>query len=559
MTFWNSVKMAFKSLWASKMRSFLTMLGVIIGVTTVALLTTVSNGATQTIMDSLSKESKLVTMLTQNVDKPLTQTKLDGIVESLREQDSTGEFKITSVAQNNVVIDKGAHKVDLSVTMGNVTTAYRMRVAGTVRGIDSEFLNVRNIEVLGDFCQNSDECVVDREFIDAYLDGKTSEEVIGKTTYLGGKIESYNYTFSSSESDDIDEFYNAIVRMCTIYNVSAPETPSIENGKIVLESGKYVYRDSIDPIEYYDTESLIEEVHKQLKEIEESTDVNIKHDFADDYTIDITETFIGGKTYKIVGVLVEEDASLMGSGSSMGDVGSIGSGALSALAEYSKTKKGNAYVTLTDENAFLFKGVIVDGSGNVTKLDGAENLSQVSLNGAYFLFENEDEIDASVVNISMAMMNLGYEIFKDVYIIPMNTVSQIMGMTMDILTVMLTVIAAISLIVGGVGIMNIMLVAVSERTREIGVRKAIGAKRSSILLQFLIEALLVSLIGGALGLLISFIGSIIIGSVMGISLAMPLWVIIMSLGFCLIIGVAFGMYPAVKASRLQPIDALHQD
>lgn len=559
MAFWNSVKMAFKSLWASKMRTFLTMLGVIIGVTTVALLTTVSNGATKTIMDSLSKESKLVTMLTQNVDKPLTQTKLDGIVDSLKEQESTGEFTITSVAQNDVVVDKASHKVDLSVTMNNITTAYRMRVTGTIRGVDSEFLNVRNIEVLGEFCQNSDECVVDHEFIEAYMDGIDSEEAIGKTTYLGGKLKSYNYTFTSSQLEDINQFYNAIVRMCTIYNVGYPETPTIENGKIVLKTGKYEYKDSIDPIEYYDTESLIEEVHKQLKEIEESTNTSIKHDFADDYTIDVAETFEGGKQYKIVGVLVEEDASLMGSGSSMGDVGSIGSGALSALAEYSKTKKGNAYVTLTDDNAFLFKGVVEDGSGNITKLDSAENLTQVALNGAYFLFENEEEIDASVVNISMAMMNLGYEIFKDVYIIPMNTVSQIMGMTMDILTVMLTVIAAISLIVGGIGIMNIMLVAVSERTREIGIRKAIGAKRSSILLQFLIEALLVSLIGGLLGLLISFVGSLIVGSVMGITLTMPLWVIIMSLGFCLIIGVAFGMYPAVKASRLQPIDALHQD
>ena len=130
---------------------------------------------------------------------------------------------------------------------------------------------------------------------------------------------------------------------------------------------------------------------------------------------------------------------------------------------------------------------------------------------------------------------------------------------MNVLTIMLTVISSISLIVGGIGIMNIMLVAVSERTREIGIRKAIGAKRSSILTQFLVEALVVSLLGGAIGLTISWIGSLIIGALMGIALPMPFWVIAMSLGFCVVIGVAFGMYPAIKASRLEPIEALRHD
>ena len=135
----------------------------------------------------------------------------------------------------------------------------------------------------------------------------------------------------------------------------------------------------------------------------------------------------------------------------------------------------------------------------------------------------------------------------------------IINTSMNVLTIMLTVISSISLIVGGIGIMNIMLVAVSERTREIGIRKAIGAKRSSILTQFLVEALVVSLLGGAIGLTLSWIGSLIIGALMGIALPMPFWVIAMSLGFCVVIGVAFGMYPAIKASRLQPIDALRHD
>ena len=107
--------------------------------------------------------------------------------------------------------------------------------------------------------------------------------------------------------------------------------------------------------------------------------------------------------------------------------------------------------------------------------------------------------------------------------------------------------------------MNIMLVAVTERTREIGIRKAIGAKKSSILVQFLIEALMLSIVGGAIGLVISAIASAIIGSVMGVSMAMPFWVIAMSIGFCTAIGLIFGMFPAVKASNMQPIDALRRE
>ena len=107
--------------------------------------------------------------------------------------------------------------------------------------------------------------------------------------------------------------------------------------------------------------------------------------------------------------------------------------------------------------------------------------------------------------------------------------------------------------------MNIMLVAVSERTREIGVRKAIGAKKSSILSQFLVEALTLSLFGGLIGLGISFVGTIIIGYVMDITLVMPAWVILMSFGFCTAIGLIFGMFPAIKASNMEPIDALKRD
>ena len=131
--------------------------------------------------------------------------------------------------------------------------------------------------------------------------------------------------------------------------------------------------------------------------------------------------------------------------------------------------------------------------------------------------------------------------------------------TTETLTLMLGGIAAISLLVGGIGIMNIMLVSVSERTREIGIRKAIGAARGNILMQFLIEALVVSLMGGVLGLGLSVLAVDFLGPVLDMTLEIPADVAWLAIAFSVAIGVVFGMYPAGKASKLKPIDALHYE
>ncbi|MDD3839319.1 MAG: ABC transporter permease [Clostridia bacterium] len=131
--------------------------------------------------------------------------------------------------------------------------------------------------------------------------------------------------------------------------------------------------------------------------------------------------------------------------------------------------------------------------------------------------------------------------------------------TTQTLTLMLGGIAAISLLVGGIGIMNIMLVSVSERTREIGIRKAIGAARENILSQFLIEALVISLMGGCLGLLIAWTLMVILSKIMGMTLVMSTSTALLAVCFSLMIGVVFGLYPANKASKLKPIDALRYE
>jgi putative ABC transport system permease protein len=126
----------------------------------------------------------------------------------------------------------------------------------------------------------------------------------------------------------------------------------------------------------------------------------------------------------------------------------------------------------------------------------------------------------------------------------------------DTLGLLLTGIAGISLVVGGIGIMNIMLVSVRERTREIGVRRAIGAKQSNILTQFLIEAIVLSLAGGVVGLILGEIAAFFLAIIGDWVFSIQLETILLALGFSLVVGVVFGVWPARTAAKLEPIDAL---
>ena len=140
--------------------------------------------------------------------------------------------------------------------------------------------------------------------------------------------------------------------------------------------------------------------------------------------------------------------------------------------------------------------------------------------------------------------------------------TEVMDMINEItgtMTTALVFIAGISLLVGGIGIMNIMLVSVTERTREIGIRKSLGARRFDILSQFVVEAATSSAIGGVLGIIIGIIGALIVGNVMDITAVPTLSAVLISFGVSALIGVAFGYFPANKASKLNPIDALRYD
>lgn len=141
----------------------------------------------------------------------------------------------------------------------------------------------------------------------------------------------------------------------------------------------------------------------------------------------------------------------------------------------------------------------------------------------------------------------------------MESMTESMSDMIGTVSIAISFIAGISLLVGGIGVMNIMLVSITERTREIGTRKALGAKNSSIRFQFIIESMILCLIGGILGILAGFLLGAIAASILGYSAAVPVAAIIVAVGFSMVIGIFFGYYPANKAARMDPIEALRYE
>ena len=170
-----------------------------------------------------------------------------------------------------------------------------------------------------------------------------------------------------------------------------------------------------------------------------------------------------------------------------------------------------------------------------------------------------DRLQSDIENLLRVRHGIKDTNLDDFNIQNMKSIMETMEQTTGTLTLFLGAVAAISLVVGGIGIMNIMLVSVTERTREIGIRKALGATYFVIVTQFLIEAVVISLMGGLIGIALGIGASKLIGLASGMSTVISVPTIILSFAFSMAIGLVFGIYPARKAAKLNPIDALHYE
>lgn len=222
---------------------------------------------------------------------------------------------------------------------------------------------------------------------------------------------------------------------------------------------------------------------------------------------------IGEKIYTVIGVLEEQGSSLVGSDDSK------------IFIPYTTAAR---ITGSSDVSAFYIRASSTDNVAAAMNAVSSYLLSVTRDEDAYTVSNQSDILDT--------MDNVD------------NTMALLLGG-----------IAAISLVVGGIGIMNIMLVSVTERTKEIGIRKAVGAKRRHILFQFLCESCVLSILGGLIGIPMSVIGVSIYNVVSESAVGMNWAVGMAAIVFCAVIGILFGSYPAAKASRLQPIQALHAE
>ena len=170
-----------------------------------------------------------------------------------------------------------------------------------------------------------------------------------------------------------------------------------------------------------------------------------------------------------------------------------------------------------------------------------------------------DRVQADIENILRVRHGIKNPDLDDFNVNNMASIMKAVEENTATMTLFLGAVAAISLLVGGIGIMNIMLVSVTERTREIGVRKALGATYRTIITQFLIEAIVISLVGGAIGIVVGIGASQLIATVAKLKTVVTTGPILLSFGFSMSIGLVFGLYPARKAAKLNPIDALYYE
>ena len=187
-----------------------------------------------------------------------------------------------------------------------------------------------------------------------------------------------------------------------------------------------------------------------------------------------------------------------------------------------------------------------------------------NLNVGTLLVSMDDNADAERVKADLTRLlrerrKLAESDENNFNVLDTKQLAETLSSTTQVMTMLLGAVAAVSLLVGGIGIMNIMLVSVTERTREIGIRLAIGALGHEVLLQFLIEAVVLAALGGLIGIVIATAASVVLTGVMGVPYAFDVGINLLSFGFAAVIGIVFGYFPARRAARLDPIEALRHE
>lgn len=251
------------------------------------------------------------------------------------------------------------------------------------------------------------------------------------------------------------------------------------------------------------------------------------------------------KLRKVAVIGPEVKAELFGENTAVGEEIKIGDATYTIVGEFAEK-------SLEFDDRIL---VPLKTATNV--LIGSKDFSQMSVK-----VSSEELIDQAAKKIEDELLDFYRITDPDDAPFSIITSAELLSLVGDItgiFTTLLTSIASISLLVGGIGIMNIMLVSVTERTREIGLRKAVGAKESAIMVQFLAEALLLTVIGGILGIILGLAFALLVSELGGIPALFTVESIVLATSVSAIIGVTFGFYPAYRAAKLNPIDALRYE
>lgn len=431
MLIWENSKLAFKALFSNKMRSLLTMLGIIIGIGSVIAIMTVSSSLTTSITDTFAD------MGANNVTV--------GLQKQSEEEETRRNGLKFGASQRSAAMDEEDRITE--------------EMLQTVKKEYAEEVN----------------CI-------------SLEESVGSGTVRQGE-ESANIRLTGINKD----YFNA--------------------NSLTLLAGRYLTEKDVSG-----SKRVIMVSNKVVENIFGGDN---QAALAQSIQVVINNTFY---RFYIVGVYEYEEDSA------------------SFSTEDSESVTTAAYIPITTGKEMLHTD------------EGYENFTIVTNSGIEDVSAFAEEVET--------YMNQKYYAANDKYEIHTTTMSSItssMNSMVETVSVAIAFIAGISLLVGGIGVMNIMLVSITERTREIGTRKALGAKNSSIRVQFIIESMILCLIGGLLGIVAGFVLGAVAASMLGYAAAAPVTAILGSVVFSMAIGIFFGFYPANKAARMDPIEALRYE